>query len=115
MAHTAQDLAESVLLELGRADAANPAEDADDIAFVKVRYTALYQALEDDDLTFWDEASIPERVFVPLTKLVAFEVRQPFGRTDYDLRDYNGRMPVQSLAALAADTDNTFPTKAVYF
>ncbi|MDA7949673.1 MAG: hypothetical protein MPJ78_19630 [Hyphomicrobiaceae bacterium] len=114
MAKTKQKLAEEVLLELGRADAANPAESAEDIDLVKRRYEGVLGELEDSDLVFWDEDAIPERVFAPLAKLIASECAQAFG-TVYDGRDANGKTPLQRLQAIAARDNAPWPVKAEYF
>ena len=114
MAKTKQKLAEEVLLELGKADAANPGESAEDIAFVKSRYEGVLKELDDSDLVFWDEDAIDERVFMPLAKYVAGECAQPFG-VAYDGRDSNGKTPLQRLQALAARTETHYRTRAEYF
>lgn len=109
MTKTKQDLAEEVLLELGKADAANPGESAEDIAFVKRRYGSVFLELEDHGLVFWDEDSIPERVFDPLVQLLAFRCRKAFG-VEYTLDD-----AMQRLQALASRDRNAWPVKAEYF
>lgn len=112
---TPQDLAEEVLLELGRADGADPAENTDDIAFVKRRYDALFLAGEDREWVFWEKDSIPDRVFVPLAKYLAFECRGAFGRPDYDPRDDTGISPSQRLKALGARESDGYPVRVEYF
>jgi len=114
MAKTKQKLAEEVLLELGRADAANPAESAEDIDLVKRRYEGVLKELDDTDLVFWDEDAIPVRVFTPLAKLIASECAQAFGAA-YDGRDANGKTPLQRLQAIGARDNTAWPTKAEYF
>ena len=114
MAKTKQKLAEEVLLELGKADAANPAESEEDIALVKRRYEGVLRELEDSDIVFWDEDAIPDRVFVPLAKLIAVECAQAFG-TVYDGRDANGKTPLQRLQAIASRDASPWPVKAEYF
>jgi hypothetical protein len=113
MAKTKQALAEEVLLELGRADAANPGASAEDIAFVKRRYDALL--LEMEDKAFWEADSIDDRVFVPLTQHVAFNCRNAFGVSDYDPRDDKGRTPIQRIEALSSVAANPWPTQIEYF
>lgn len=115
MAKTKQKLAEEVLLELGKADATDPGESEEDIAFVKTRYEGVLRELADSDLVFWDEDAIDERVFTPLAKLIASECAQAFGVPNYDPRDVNGKTPLQRLQAIAARTETHFRTQAEYF
>lgn len=115
MTHTKQELAEEVMLELGLADASDPAEDQESIAFVKRRYESAFQELDDKDLVFWDEDAIDVRAFIPLAKHVAFACKERFGVRNYDPRDENGKTPLQRLQALAGDNDRQFRTQAEYF
>lgn len=114
MTKTQQKLAEEVLLELRRADAADAAQQTDDIAFVKTRYQGVLEELADAGVAFWDADAIPERVFMPLAKYIAGECAQPFG-VPYDGRDSNGKTPLQRLQAIAARVENHYRTKAEYF
>jgi len=115
MTKTAQDLAEEVLLELGVADASNPAESGEDIALVKRRYSGLYLGMKDAGTAFWDEDSIPERVFIPLAQHVAFSCRNPFGILNYQPIDDEGRTPKQQLKALSSRGPDAWPVQAEYF
>ncbi len=103
MPKTKQKLAEEVLLELGRADAANPAESAEDIDLVKRRYEGVLGELEDSDLVFWDEDAIPTRVFAPLAKLIATECAQAFGTGAGDTDDLKDHGVVTAYVGAAAD------------
>lgn len=113
MSRTKQKLAERVLIELGRADGANPAESADDIALAKECYEDLHSTLE--DVAFWEEDSIPNRVFVPMAQHVAYSLRHSFGKLDYAPIDDEGRTPIQQLKALASIAADTYPTEIEYF
>ena len=107
MSRTTQKLAEEVLLELGRADAANPAESAEDIDLVKRRYINVRKELEDK--CFWDENAIPDRVFDPLTQYVAFRCRKAFG-VQYELDDAWKR-----LCEVCEVEASGLPTRIEYF
>ena len=107
MTRTTQDLAEEVLLELGIADAANPAESSEDIAFVKRRYTNVLKELEEKG--FWDENSIPDRVFDPLAQYLAYRCRKRFG-VDYELDDAWRRLCEMTEVEAAP-----YPTRIQYF
>lgn len=113
MPQTKQKLAEEVLLELGVADATDPGESEEDIAFVKRRYDGLYAALEEK--AFWDLDSIPDRVFAPLAQHVAFSVRLAFGQGGYAPSDEIGRTPLQQIEAISSQNENHFETKIEYF
>ena len=110
---TQQQLAEEVLLEIGRADLIDPAQSSQDIEFVKSRYQALYQALEEK--AFWDIDAIPERVFVPMAKHVAFSVREAYGNPNYTGVDDENRTPLQQVKAVAMVETSGFPTVGQYY
>lgn len=109
MSKTTQDLAEQVLIELGRADAEDPAASPTDIATVKTRYSSIYAEMSDREWTFWDENAIDDRVFDALTQYIAFRVRKSFGV------DYNPDDALTRLQAMATRDSNTFPTPAEFF
>lgn len=75
---TTTDLAKSVLLKLGviRAEGTPKSVDAD---FVKNTYSLKFLELENEGLVYWEEATIPDLVFLSLIKIMASECGAEFG------------------------------------
>ncbi len=113
MTKTIQDVAEEALLELGAADADDPAGNPTDIAFAKRRYTALFEALEDK--AFWDIDAVPERIFIPLAQHVAWSMRTAFGQPNYAPVNDRGHTPLQQIEALSMIDGTGFATQGQYF
>ena len=113
MTKTIQDVAEEALLELGAADADDPAGNPTDVAFAKRRYTSLYEALEGK--AFWDIDAVPERVFAPLAQHVAWSMRTAFGQPNYAPTDDKGHTPLQQIEAISMIESAGFPTIGQYF
>lgn len=101
MTRTVTDLATAVLRRLrviGSSDTPGPAR----AAMVTTFYADHFQELEDDEIAFWDEASIPERAFTALVDLVAGRLAPSFGLSRADLEE-SGERRLRRLAAESSD------------
>lgn len=96
MAKTTQDLAEAVLSRLGVL-ALGDTPEAEDAASVISTYADLFQELEEDDIAFWIESDIPERVFRALADFVAGRMATDYGQQRPDLEE-SGMLRLRKLA-----------------
>ena len=78
MARTRQELALSVMREMGALDASET-PTADDVALIKAAYDDKLEQWRDDDLVYWAVDEIPNAIFLPIKDIIANEVKGSFG------------------------------------
>lgn len=110
MTKTTTDLATAVLRRL-RVIGSNETAEAEDDVFVKAVYANVYQELEYQDLAFWDETAIDERVFEALADVVAARSGANYGQSKPDLESAGMRR----LNILAAEIPSGAVAKNEYF
>ncbi|MGB1548491.1 MAG: hypothetical protein ACPHIA_08185 [Alphaproteobacteria bacterium] len=108
MARTKADLAIRVLKELRIIRRSGQAPSAADSTTVQDKYEDLLQELRAIGKASWDENSIPEHVFGPLSELVASLSASAFG-TEYNAGDAYNR-----IVALESEPDSGEPVTAEY-
>lgn len=114
---TTTELASAVLQRLnviGPDQAAN----ADDAAFVTSTYSAKFEELEDEELAYWTETAIPEKVFRPLVNIMAGECAVEFHAGAPKLVEMYvllGERGMMKLRAIVSKPDEDEPVRADYF
>jgi hypothetical protein len=97
MTKTTQQLAERVLQRL-KIVAAGETPDAADAQTVKTFYAGQFAEMGIDDLTYWDEADIPDEAFEALADFLAGRLAPDFGLSRPDL-EASGERRLRRLAA----------------
>jgi hypothetical protein len=115
MSKTQSQLVEFALRKAG-ALAANEPVDAEDDQLVDAIYTSLLELLRDDGLLFWDADFIPEIVFLPLVKVLAYEIMPEFAmpRTPQDKVDLQIE-GMRDLRKIVSKRKSSEPVQAQYF
>lgn len=91
---------------------------AEDGTRITNKASSVYERLQDMELAFWAEASIPELVFDALAKVVAGELAAKYWRGNTALMNEYKQDLAEGLGELreiAARTHDSEPTRAVYY
>ena len=110
MAKTTQQLAVRVLERL-KVIAAGDTPSSADAEAVKTYYANVYPEMQDDNLVFWDEASIDTRAFEALADFIAGRLAPDFTEPRPDL-EASG---LARLRRLSADVPSYLPVGTDYF
>lgn len=114
---TTTELASAVLERL-KVIGPDQSATADEAAFVTSIYSAKFEELEDEELAYWTESAIPEKVFRPLVNILAGECAIEFHAGAPNLVEMYatfGERGMMKLRAIVSKPDSDEPVRAVYF